>query len=180
MASDHEGPRDPATVAIPSSVPSSPAKGTDDDKINVDLNQEFLATCSITGRAEDHTEKVTDPLATHEGARPGGSSSKPDTEASVHLSRAPATSALPTPRSLATAVASLKVPLAGQPGNGRWSKVESREGTFIDCVPMPPPELFQYFEQVHGTPIDAFLNGDGAPYISDFHRKALVEADLQI
>ena len=93
VASGHEGPQDPATVAIPSSVPSSPAKGTDDDKINVDLNQEFVATCSITGKAEDHTEKVTDPLATHEGARPGGSPSKPDTQASVHRSRVPVTSA---------------------------------------------------------------------------------------
>ena len=143
VASGHEGPQDPAAVAIPSSVPSSPAKGTDDDKINVDLNQEFLATCSISGKAEDHAEKVNDPLATHEGARPGDSPSKPDTQASVYHSRVPVTSALPAPGSLATAVASLKVPLAGQPGNGRWSKVESCEGTFIDCVPMPTPELFQ-------------------------------------
>jgi hypothetical protein len=105
---------------------------------------------------------------------------KLDTQASVLRPRVPVTSALPARRSLATAVASLKVLLAGQPGNGRWSKFESRDGTFIDCVPMPPPELFQYFEQVHGTPIDAFINADGAPYISSSHRGALVEAELQI
>ena len=180
VASDREGPRDPATFAIPSSGPSSPTKGTDDDTVNVDLNQEFLATCSLASKAEGHIDQVPDPLATHEAARPDGPSSKPDASASVHHSRMPSTSALPTPRSLATAVASLRVPLAGQPGNGRWSKVESRDGTFIDCVPMPPPELFQYFAQVHGTPVDAFLNGDGAPYISNSHREALVEADLPI
>ena len=78
VASGHEGPQDPATVAIPSSIPSSPEKGTDDNKINVDLNEEFLATCSLTGKAEDHAEGVTDPLATHEGARPGDSPSKLD------------------------------------------------------------------------------------------------------
>ena len=45
---------------------------------------------------------------------------------------------------------------------------------------MPPPELFQYLEQVHGTPIDAFVNGDAAPYISNSHREALNSAGLQI
>ena len=51
VASGHEGPQDPAAVAIPSSVPSSPEKGTNDNKINVDLNQEFLATCSVMRQA---------------------------------------------------------------------------------------------------------------------------------
>ena len=64
MASDREGPRDPATFAIPSSVPSSPTKGTDDDTVNVDLNQEFLATCSLAGKVSKYHNPRND---SHEG-----------------------------------------------------------------------------------------------------------------
>ena len=165
-------------MAMPPSRPPTPVKG--DNQGGIDLNNEFLVTCTIKERAGQQDDGWEEPQGGSLHAQLEGTPTKNASQSLAQRTRPPTTSTMPAPKSLATAVATLKVPLAGQPGNGRWSKVESRDGTFIDCVPMPPPGLFQYLEQVHGTPIDVFINSDGAPYISNSHREALDCAGLQI
>ena len=179
MASGEATTKDPAGVAIPPSVPSTPDKGSNNG-VGIDLNNEFLNMCTDKEKAGHKDEGWQEPQGNPVHAHLEESPSKLASQSLAQRTRAPITSTLRAPKSLATAVATLKVPLAGQPGNGRWSKVESRDGTFIDCVPMPPPEVFQYLEQVHGTPIDAFVNSDSAPYIGNSHRESLDCAGLQV
>ena len=143
MVSGQGTPKDPAGVAIPSSAPSTPEKGTNSNQINVDLSTEFLATCAVKEKAGQQEEGWVEPQGTSEHTHPEESPSKLAPPSPAPRARVPVTSTLLAPKSLSTAVLTLKVPLAGQPGNGRWSKVESRDRTFMDCVPLPPPDLFQ-------------------------------------
>ena len=70
---------------------------------------------------------------------------------------------LPLPASLQAAVANKTVPSAGQ---NKFSKVEAADGTFIDNIPIAPPDLFKLISEHKATPVDVLLTGDGAPYLS--------------
>ena len=70
---------------------------------------------------------------------------------------------LSIPTGLQAAVSNKPVPISGQIF---FSKVEAVDGTFVDKIPIGPPDLFQLISEHKGTSDDVHLTGNGAPYLS--------------
>ena len=65
---------------------------------------------------------------------------------------------LTLPASLQAAVADKTVPIAGQ---NMFSKVEAADGTFIDKIPIAPPDLFKLISEHKSTPMMSFRLATG-------------------
>ena len=79
------------------------------------------------------------------------------------VSPPPRTTPLAIPASLQAAVVSKSIPLVGQ---NKFSRVEPFDGTFVDKIPIAPPDLFKLIAEHKDTSVDVLLTGDGAPYLS--------------